>query len=434
MRNLFQNKKKLLFTLILMASCFGILGVGGEGEAASCSDEFCIRGYPTSCKTADQWCIRGGLRNPSCSPVTECWFNAPFSCVEPQTLCLKNSAVSYQWYCKSTLLGTCNCDQLKQVAACDDQCCKDINSSYSCVNGKCQTPSTPPPAANACADQGGECCDLDNNICKAIKVGIPCPGDNTYCCKKGECYSNCEALSGQVCCDTNVNECDNVVSSGPRHCSSGTCCQPGSCVPKTTTGCTNGECNYSTKKYCDSGTWSSSKYCANCFNHCGDGDCNCGETTTSCSADCGTTPTVCPSGEIKPHYECISNQCKSVNSCGKNKCDVFDPNACGGGGGSGTGPSTDSRASGGAVTFNNPLSTDSFETLIMGIINWILGIVVSLAILFLIIGGLMYITSAGDEERIKKAKNIILYAIIGLGVVILSWSIITELKDILGVR
>ena len=87
-----------------------------------------------------------------------------------------------------------------------------------------------------------------------------------------------------------------------------------------------------------------------------------------------------------------------------------------------------------AVRFENPLTTTSFEALVSGIVKWILGIVVSLAILFLIIGGLMYITSAGNEEQATKAKKVILYAILGLGIIVLSYSIITELKDILGVR
>lgn len=45
------------------------------------------------------------------------------------------------------------------------------------------------------------------------------------------------------------------------------------------------------------------------------------------------------------------------------------------------------------------------------------------AVIAIIIGGIMYITSAGDEKRIESAKNTILYAVIGLVVAILAYAI-----------
>ena len=43
-----------------------------------------------------------------------------------------------------------------------------------------------------------------------------------------------------------------------------------------------------------------------------------------------------------------------------------------------------------------------------------------IAVIFLVIGGIRYITSTGDSARIKSAKDTILYAIIGLIVAILA--------------
>ena len=63
--------------------------------------------------------------------------------------------------------------------------------------------------------------------------------------------------------------------------------------------------------------------------------------------------------------------------------------------------------------------------------NWILALVSSIIILIIIIGGLMYISSAGDEEKLRTSKNIIFYAVIGLGIILISYALITEVTDIL---
>ncbi|MBU4579739.1 hypothetical protein KKB43_01855 [Patescibacteria group bacterium] len=63
--------------------------------------------------------------------------------------------------------------------------------------------------------------------------------------------------------------------------------------------------------------------------------------------------------------------------------------------------------------------------------NWILSLVASIIILVIIIGGLMYISSSGDEEKLRASKNIIFYAVIGLGIILISYALITEVTDIL---
>ncbi|HSX41093.1 MAG TPA: pilin [Candidatus Saccharimonadales bacterium] len=48
----------------------------------------------------------------------------------------------------------------------------------------------------------------------------------------------------------------------------------------------------------------------------------------------------------------------------------------------------------------------------------------AIAVLILIIGGIRYVTSTGDASRIKQAKDTILYAIVGLVVVLLAYAIV----------
>jgi len=53
-----------------------------------------------------------------------------------------------------------------------------------------------------------------------------------------------------------------------------------------------------------------------------------------------------------------------------------------------------------------------------------------LAVLFLIIGGIRYIVAAGNEEQIKAAKNTIIYAIVGLILIVISIVIVNTLPAI----
>jgi len=48
----------------------------------------------------------------------------------------------------------------------------------------------------------------------------------------------------------------------------------------------------------------------------------------------------------------------------------------------------------------------------------------SLSVLFIIIGGMRYILSAGDMNQVKAAKDTILYAVIGLVVTTLAFLIV----------
>lgn len=49
------------------------------------------------------------------------------------------------------------------------------------------------------------------------------------------------------------------------------------------------------------------------------------------------------------------------------------------------------------------------------------------AILFLIIGAYYYITSAGDEDRAKKGKNIVINTLIAYIILFISFSFLEEI-------
>ncbi len=58
-------------------------------------------------------------------------------------------------------------------------------------------------------------------------------------------------------------------------------------------------------------------------------------------------------------------------------------------------------------------------------IQWILGFLGLIAVLIILYGGFTWMTSAGNEEKIAKAKKIIQSALIGMIVILLSWAIVT---------
>ena len=85
-----------------------------------------------------------------------------------------------------------------------------------------------------------------------------------------------------------------------------------------------------------------------------------------------------------------------------------------------------------AVELVNPLNATSVEAIIERVVNFIYWLGIYLTPLMVIIGGFYFLTSAGDPKRIETAKKIILYAIIGFVIILLSKGIIFTLKQIIG--
>jgi hypothetical protein len=69
------------------------------------------------------------------------------------------------------------------------------------------------------------------------------------------------------------------------------------------------------------------------------------------------------------------------------------------------------------------------------IVQYIVGIIVgltgSVALVFIIIGGIHYMTATGDATKLKKAKETIMYAVIGLVISALAFAITNWVISIL---
>ena len=54
------------------------------------------------------------------------------------------------------------------------------------------------------------------------------------------------------------------------------------------------------------------------------------------------------------------------------------------------------------------------------------------AVFFLVIGGLVYATSAGDQGRMDSGKKAIIWTIFGLAIILLAWLLVTVVLSIFG--
>lgn len=74
---------------------------------------------------------------------------------------------------------------------------------------------------------------------------------------------------------------------------------------------------------------------------------------------------------------------------------------------------------------------ETVEDVIENVTNWVLGIAGSLAVLFIIISGIRYITSAGNQSQHEAAKKNLTSAIIGLVIVLIAFVIVQIISSVL---
>ena len=70
------------------------------------------------------------------------------------------------------------------------------------------------------------------------------------------------------------------------------------------------------------------------------------------------------------------------------------------------------------------------NTAIKNVINTLLFVVGAGAVIVIIVAGIYYVISAGNADTVKKAKNALMYAVVGLVVSLLSYTIVNYVVDI----
>lgn len=72
-----------------------------------------------------------------------------------------------------------------------------------------------------------------------------------------------------------------------------------------------------------------------------------------------------------------------------------------------------------------------FPTLVAQIIQTLLAVAGAVAVVFLMIGGFLYVTAHGNEEATEKAKKTVTGAIIGIVIIVLAYAIVAIVNNLL---
>ncbi len=86
------------------------------------------------------------------------------------------------------------------------------------------------------------------------------------------------------------------------------------------------------------------------------------------------------------------------------------------------------------IAIENPLQADSFTELIYNIVNFLFRLSLPVGALMIVIAAYGFLTSAGDPEKVSRAKRIIIWTLVGIIVLFLSVAILAALQSMLGVE
>ena len=86
------------------------------------------------------------------------------------------------------------------------------------------------------------------------------------------------------------------------------------------------------------------------------------------------------------------------------------------------------------ATTGNGLPDEMLVSLVSTMLNTIYKIVVGLSLIFIVIGGIMYMVSSGNDEKMAKAKKIVIYALMGLAIAVGAAIFLKEIATALGIK
>ncbi len=132
-------------------------------------------------------------------------------------------------------------------------------------------------------------------------------------------------------------------------------------------------------------------------------------------------PTTC-CYKAGPPIDCQENASSCTGTVYSSACSAVS--ACSGGSSTGT-TST-------STVFTDPITSNSISDVLGKLMSALSGLVITLAIIFIVLGGILYMMSAGDPGMIKRAKDCWLFSVIGLAIVVAAPTFLKEVMAILG--
>lgn len=90
-------------------------------------------------------------------------------------------------------------------------------------------------------------------------------------------------------------------------------------------------------------------------------------------------------------------------------------------------------AKGAIVEIENPLEANTFWELMENIVRFLFQLSLFVGALMIVVAAFYFLTSGGDPEKIKTAKNIIIWTLVGIIVLFLSVALTQTITNMLGV-
>ena len=91
-----------------------------------------------------------------------------------------------------------------------------------------------------------------------------------------------------------------------------------------------------------------------------------------------------------------------------------------------------STANAQGIEIKNPLKSTSFQQIVCSVVRFANSLLAPLSTLMVLIGGFFYMTGGENPEKIKTAHKIIIWALVGIAVVLLANSAAIIVKELLG--
>ncbi len=156
-------------------------------------------------------------------------------------------------------------------------------------------------------------------------------------------------------------------------------------------------------------------------------------TGVTCSgSQSGTCRASCISGESAvsgSYIDCVSGNNTCCVAGSTPPAGTTTPPAAGG---ATADPSCPAGTPAGTVCFPNPIKASTMSEFLGNVLSALLGVVAFISLIFIIIGAVMYMLSAGNEQAIERAKKTITGAVAGLAIAAAAPTFLKTVKDILG--
>jgi len=86
----------------------------------------------------------------------------------------------------------------------------------------------------------------------------------------------------------------------------------------------------------------------------------------------------------------------------------------------------------GTVTTSGIDNMSDVVLLIQAIAKWFQVIVLAIAVIMIIYAGFTWMTAGGDDEKLKTARQTLIYALVGIGVVVIAYGLVALMTNLVG--